>query len=218
MAVLFDLDGTILGARKEKGIVRNECAKELGLPEIRNEDYYDTLREVLHNNEIEDRVPIFEKIFDDEESARRMAELYRVESLKNAYVYPDAKEVLKKIKEKKGLITNGPKKIQSEKIREFGLEDFFDYIAISGELSKSKPGGEIFRFVLEKLDSSSEESLYVGNVPELDVQGAKNGGLTSVLINRGDNSSPDDVSEYEPDYVIEDLKELFDIIEKEKLK
>ncbi len=218
MAVLFDLDGTILGARKEKGFVRNECAKELGLPEIENEDYYDTLRNVLHNKEVDDRVPIFREIFDDEESAERMAGIYREESLKNAYIYPDAKEVLKEIKAKKGLITNGPREIQWEKIRKFGLEDFFDYIAVSGEIAKSKPESEIFRFVLKKLESTPEESLYVGNVPELDVQGAKSAGLISVLINRGDECAPDDIFKHDPDYVIGDLRDLLDIIKLEDIK
>lgn len=218
MAVLFDLDGTILGAQKEKGLVRNECAQKLELPEIEDEDYYNTLREVLHNEKVDNRIPIFEKIFDDEELAREMAEIYREKSLKNLYIYPDAKEVLKKIETKKGLITNGPKSIQWEKIREFDLEDFFDYIAVSGEIAKSKPDGEVFRFVLDKLDSSPEESLYVGNVPELDVQGAKNAGLLSVLINRGDECSPDDIFDYEPDYVIGDLKDLLEIIKIEDIK
>ncbi len=218
MVVLFDLDGTILGARKEKGLVREKCTQKLGLPDIENEEYYDTLREVLHNKKVDNRVPIFEEIFDDKELAREMAEIYREKSLKNAYIYPDAKEVLKKISVKKGLITNGPKSVQWEKIKEFDLEDFFDYIAVSGEIAKSKPDSEVFTHVLEELDSSPEESLYVGNVPELDVQGAKNAGLLSVLINRGDECSPDGIFEYEPDYVIKDLRDLIEIIKLEDIK
>lgn len=95
-------------------------------------------------------------------------------------------------------------------MREFDLEKYFDFIAISGELGVSKPGKEIFQIALESLDSTPEETLYVGDLPGTDVLGARNAGVISVLVLRENESS----IKHEPDYEIKDLRELQNILDK----
>lgn len=208
MAVLFDLDGTILGTYREKIEVRNECAREMGLPEMSNEKYYEVFNRIMDNSKVETRVPIFEEILGDRDTAEELAKEYRKRSLENTYVYPEAKEVLRNLPGKKALITNGPRLVQREKLKKFDLADYFDSIFISGEIGKSKPGEEIFLLALDSLESTPDESLYVGNSLRLDVAGANNAGLTSVLISRDEDSVGS-----EPDYEIKDLKELYEIVD-----
>ncbi len=218
MAVLFDLDGTILGAKRNKHEIRNEATQEAGVDEIGDEEYYGTINEVLDDNKIENRVPIFKEILNDEDKAERLASIYHEKSLDNAYVYPDALEALKEIDAKKGLITDGPADVQRDKIDSFGLEKYFDNIVISGEVGLSKPNKEIFDYALEKLDSNQSNSLYVGNVPQLDVKGAKNAGLLSVVREEDGSDLPIKESNYQPDYTIRDMTELLDIIDKEGIE
>ncbi|KXB08716.1 hypothetical protein AKJ56_00435 [candidate division MSBL1 archaeon SCGC-AAA382N08] len=213
MAVLFDLDGTILGSYRDKGEVRNECARKFGLSGIDNNDYYKVLREVSTDKNFDTRELIFQRLIDDREIAKRVTGEYEKRALENYYVFRDAKEVLSKIDSKKGLVTNGPRLTQRKKIEKFGLEKYFDVIGISGEIGKSKPRKDIFRIVLDSMQSKPEESLYVGNVPHLDIPGAKNAGLVSVLIIREDEPSFSNGSfNSEPDYVIKDLRELLSIL------
>ena len=218
MAVLFDLDGTILGAKRNKHEIRDEATQEAGVDKIRDEEYYGTINEVLDDSKIENRVPFFREILNDEDKAERLASIYHEKSLDNAYVFPDALEALKKIEVKKGLITDGPADVQKDKIDSFGLEKYFDYIVISGEVGLSKPNREIFDYALEKLDSNHSDSLYVGNVPELDVKGAKNAGLISVVREEDGSDLPIKDSNYQPDYKIRDMTELLDIIDKEGIE
>ncbi|KXB07599.1 hypothetical protein AKJ51_00905 [candidate division MSBL1 archaeon SCGC-AAA382A20] len=214
MAVLFDLDGTILGFYRDKSKVRNECARKYGVSEIAPEEYYYAMRKVIQNSKINDREPVFEQIVGDSKVARKIAQDYEKRSLENSFVHEDAEEVLSGIKSKKGLVTNGPRSTQWRKIKKFDLEKYFDSVVVSGEVGKSKPGKEIFEIVLNNLESSPDESIYVGNVPELDVVGANNAGLVSVLINRecelcrGDNRKFNP----KPDYEIRDLRELYGIV------
>lgn len=217
MAVLFDLDGTILGSYRDKNEVRNECVRKYGVQEIDKEKYFEVLNEVLHNSKVEDREPIFRRFIGDEELSGIVAEEYEERSLENVFVYPDAEEVLPKIKSKKGIVTNGPRLTQWGKIRKFELEKYFDSIVVSGEVGKSKPGKEIFQIALRSLKAAPGESLYVGNVPHLDVKGAENAGLVSVLIDRDGNFEDSEKVNPKPDYIIGDLRELYGIVDTEEI-
>lgn len=208
MAVLFDLDGTILGSRRSKSEVMNECLEELGLSGITRSEYHEAFEKVIKNNKVDTRVPVFELVVGDRGLAEELAERYRKRSLENATLYPDAEVVLRDLSVKKGLLTNGPRLTQWEKIKKFDLQDYFDSIMISGEIGRSKPGKEIFEYSLESLKSKPSESMYVGDAAEIDVAGARNAGLVSVLVDRfGD---PDVL---EPDYKIKDLRELYSILD-----
>lgn len=208
MTVLFDLDGTILG-RKEGGRLRSELARKFQVPKISREEYYETFKEVINDSKVDTRLPVFERILNDGKLARQFTEDYREKTLDYAFVYPDAEEVLQNLEVKKGLVTNGSRLGQREKIQRFDLKQFFDTIVISGEIGWSKPGPEIFLRALEDLETRPEETLYVGDTPEMDIKGAHNAGLTSVLVIR-DTDPPGP----EPDYKIKDLRELYEIVEK----
>ena len=208
MAVIFDLDGTILGASRSKSEIMKECARELGLPEISREEYHKAFNEITKNQKVDTRVPVFEKIIGNREMAEQLAALYDKRSLENSIIYQDAQEVLEKLKVKKGLLTNGPREVQWGKIKKFDLEKYFDSVVVSGEIGESKPGKQIFELALKELDSTPQESLYVGDVRLQDVAGAKNAGLTSVLIKRhGEMDGP------KADYEINDLRDLYGILD-----
>lgn len=66
------------------------------------------------------------------------------------------------------------------------VADLFDPVVISGKVGVEKPDPQIFRMALEQSGVSPEESVYVGDHPRIDVEGAQAVGMGAVLIDRRD--------------------------------
>jgi putative hydrolase of the HAD superfamily len=208
MAVLFDLDETILGTSEKRIEILNRCAKEVGAPEIKRSEYFKIFDRLIQRGRIDTRRPIFEELLHDKDLAEKLTKRYQSLSIEKTFFYPDAKEVLQNLPGKKGLVTNGPRLVQREKIEKFDLSKYFDVIVISGEVGVAKPDPRIFHCALSSIGSSPAESFYVGDVEKLDIIGAKNAGLTSILIRR-DGAPP----KVKPDYEIRDMRELYELVQ-----
>ena len=83
--------------------------------------------------------------------------------------------------------------------RLFGLLDgldighFFDPIVASTHAGAAKPEPSIFQHALSAHGLKPQEALHIGDSYDMDVVGARNAGLTPVLINRSDRTqSPKD--------------------------
>ncbi len=213
MAVLFDLDGTILGAKEQKIDIMKECTEKIGVREISRDEYLDVFGRVIGSGKIDTRKPVLEEILGDGEQAERLAEEYKKRSLEVTFVYPDAEEVLQKLDGKKALVSNGPRKTQWEKIERFDLQKYFESIIISGEIGIAKPDPRIYQFALDELSSNGSDSYFVGDVEDTDILGANRAGLKSVFIKRNESQSSTVA-----DYVIEDMRDLFHIVKNDETK
>jgi len=67
-----------------------------------------------------------------------------------------------------------------------GLAEPFDVIIDSGVVGVEKPDPEIFRIALERLGATPGESVYVGDLPSVDVVGAAAAGIRPILIDPWD--------------------------------
>ena len=144
MAVLFDLDGTILGTSEKKIAILNSCAKDVGAPAITREKYYEVFDRLIQRGKLDTRTPIFETLLKDKKLAEKLSKQYQHRALEKTFVYPDAMDILQTLPGKKGLVTNGPRLSQRMKIETFGLSKYFDVIVISGEVGVAKPNPQIF--------------------------------------------------------------------------
>jgi putative hydrolase of the HAD superfamily len=103
-------------------------------------------------------------------------------------LYDDTLPVLKSLKEqglKLGLISNVGKDADNL-FSNLGLQEHLDFIVTSFEIGHDKPEPEIFLAALEKAGVPAEHVMYVGDQYELDIVGARNVGMTAVLIDRMD--------------------------------
>lgn len=80
-----------------------------------------------------------------------------------------------------GVISNSEGAIV-ELLEKVGLAKYFETIIDSGRVGVNKPDERIFRIALEQLNATAETSVYVGDVPAVDVDGARAAGLRAVLI------------------------------------
>jgi len=71
-----------------------------------------------------------------------------------------------------------------DRIRNLGLEPYFDAILLSGEVGFEKPGPEIFLEALEELNMVPTEVVHVGDNYTSDVRGAQKAGIPAVLLDR----------------------------------
>jgi HAD superfamily hydrolase (TIGR01549 family) len=106
-------------------------------------------------------------------------------------------------------------------IHDFGLNTFFDVVVISADIDKRKPDPVIFMNALQSLNIGASEAVFVGDTPKTDVKGARNVGMTSILLDRKHATSDgeallyvqdEDDTNTEPDYIVEHLFSVVDVL------
>ncbi|MBN1690903.1 MAG: HAD family hydrolase [Dehalococcoidia bacterium] len=121
--------------------------------------------------------------------------------------FPDSVPALKLVKQRKlitGLISNVGQEIDSY-CREMGFEPYLDYKVTSFEVGFDKPRPEIFQLALDRAGVGADESVFIGDVYEQDIVGARGVGMKPILINRNGNTSYDCI-------VISDLSGVLDYV------
>jgi putative hydrolase of the HAD superfamily len=112
-------------------------------------------------------------------------DLFQAHYAKNWKIFPDALPCLEALAPLRlGLISNGWGRQQREKLKLEGLEKKFGLIAISSEVGMAKPDPRIFRMACAALSVSPSEAIYIGDIYEMDVQGAQRAGLLPVWLRR----------------------------------
>ena len=144
----------------------------------------------------------------DPAAAVDAADTYAAERVRNYVPYDDAEPALAELHGSLplGLITNGAVGGQREKLDTIGLTEYFDYVAVSGELGFGKPGPEIFEAALDALGVPAARAAHVGDRLEYDVVGALNAGMFAVWLNRNGATAPPGLPR--PDAEIEGLGQL----------
>ena len=100
-------------------------------------------------------------------------------------VYPDVFPCLEAIfPAKLGLISNGWSEQQRKKLELENLGKKFQVVVISSEVGMAKPDPRIFQMACAALNVSTSEAAYVGDLYDLDVQGAGAAGLLPIWLRR----------------------------------
>ncbi|UMB55259.1 YjjG family noncanonical pyrimidine nucleotidase [Lutibacter sp. A64] len=81
------------------------------------------------------------------------------------------------------IITNGFNEVQTKKIKNSGLDTYFNQVITSESAGVKKPNPHIFNFALSKANATSKESIMIGDNWEADIMGAKNVGLDVIFCN-----------------------------------
>ncbi|TYB30979.1 MAG: HAD family hydrolase [Candidatus Mcinerneyibacterium aminivorans] len=103
----------------------------------------------------------------------------------NWSLYDDVKVTLEKLGDYKlGIISDGDSHQQRDKLKEFRIERYFNSIVVSGDINAVKPDKRIFKECLNRLETSSQKSLYIGDDYKRDFKGAIKNGLKACLIDR----------------------------------
>jgi putative hydrolase of the HAD superfamily len=100
-------------------------------------------------------------------------------------LFPEVIETLEYLKPKYHLhvITNGFNEVQFKKLRNCGIEHFFEKIVTSDNAQSQKPNMKIFEYALTSVNAKKIESLMIGDDWDLDIMGAKSYGFDQVYFN-----------------------------------
>ncbi|MGM9844522.1 MAG: YjjG family noncanonical pyrimidine nucleotidase [Muribaculaceae bacterium] len=121
---------------------------------------------------------------------------------------PGARTLLENIKArglKIGVLSNGFKEVQYDKLRSGGVLDMIDCIVLSDEIDINKPDHRLFDYALLKAGTTAKQSIMIGDNPDTDIKGALNAGWHAVFFNR--NNLPIEFGEE-----VTTVKDLKDII------
>ena len=140
--------------------------------------------------------------------ALEMYEIYWQYILKNMKLNANVLEVLEFCKLKKikiGVCTDLTVHIQHRKIRKLGINEYVDAIVTSEEVGVEKPNFKMYNKILEKLDVTPGEVLFVGDSLKKDVLGSMEYGMKALWYSKINN---------EKCQSIQNFNELLEILKK----
>ena len=117
------------------------------------------------------------------------------------YLDPDTEKILHTLhgKYKLGIVSNFaiPECVQ-ELLKTHGLADLLDVIVVSAAVNKRKPSPDIFLNTLKELGVSADETVFVGDTLDADIDGAKGVGIKAIYIERRIENSGGHVKQIKP--------------------
>jgi len=143
----------------------------------------------------------------DIEMKNELLNLYKVLS-----PYPEVKETLEKLKEKKyklAILSNGTPSLLNELVKSNDLQNLFDDIFSIEEVKIYKPDSRVYDLPIKKFKFRKDEIVFL-SANTWDVSGAGNYGFNSIWVNRSNNIF--DSLDFKPNIEIKSLNELLSII------
>jgi putative hydrolase of the HAD superfamily len=111
-----------------------------------------------------------------------------------AHMEPDTAGTLQQLRARGlsiGVVSNSDGRV-AQFLEHAGLSPFLDFVVDSGVVGVEKPDPRIFEIACERGNVRPDEVIHVGDLYEIDVVGARNAGITPVLIDPwGARENPD---------------------------
>jgi len=142
----------------------------------------------------------------DKSMRNELLDLYKILN-----TFPEVKDVLKKLKEKKyrlAILSNGTPALLNDLVKSNNLESIFEDIFSIEEVGIYKPDAKVYDIPFKKYQIQKNEIAFL-SANTWDVSGAGNYGYNAIWVNRNNNIF--DNLDYKPKNEIKNLKHLLDI-------
>jgi len=204
--LFFDLDHTLWDFERNSGVTLAHLYKEFdlasrGIPDFElfrvtyeghNERLWDRYRKGFIRREELRWKRMWHTLIDfkigNEKLAKELSEVYLELLPQQGLLLPYAIEVLDYCTAKGyklHLITNGFEATQLQKIRNSGIDHYFNHMVTSEGSNSLKPHPGIFDHALSLTGASLAESIIIGDTLEADIIGGINYGMDQVYYNPG---------------------------------
>jgi len=224
-AVLFDLDNTLADTRSRKIKCVKQSIKKMiaaGL-DMGYEKAFSLIMKIYKKSDYENSTIFQDFLIEstgkiDYKILSAAIVEYRKIRYKYEKPYNGMKETLRAMRKYDniilGILTDTSKIRAWTRLTSLGLADFFDIVLTFDDTKSKKPGINGFKKAIKILKLNPEEILYIGDIPEKDIKGAKNAGMKTALAKYG-QFLPDSTA---PDYVVNNPRELIKILKSENNK
>ena len=223
-AVIFDLDNTLMDFMTMKENAINAAAKAMidaGL-NIDPKKAHDELYAIYDREGIE-----FQKVFNnfledylgyvDWKILSSGVVAYRKAREASLVLYPHVNMTLTELL-KRGLklavLSDAPRREAWLRLCYLQLQHTFDTVITFEDTGFKKPHQTPFRKVLSIINVEPEDTMMVGDWPERDLVGARKAGMITVFARYGFSFDRQPVGAEGADYVIDDIREILEIIGK----
>lgn len=214
-AVIFDLDGTLIDSLSSYLYSMNTVIKKFGLEPITRERlrFYLNMSKPLQEI-LQDLSPLFLNPEMNRRVAEEILDVYLEVQKESVSLLPGVREVLEFLKRrgvKVGIVTG--RTIEGEKkyleLERLGIRELIDCFVTARETER-KPSSSGILKCLEELKANPEEAIFVGDSVS-DMEAGKKARLFTVGVLTGVGSR-EDLLLGNPDCLIEDLRELLDLL------
>lgn len=223
--IFFDLDDTLLDFKRAEKISLVKMFTETGIEpkeellkrysEINAEEWgklerKETTMEILLINR-------YRRLFDEygiDKDPTAACGMYENNLAYGFYVMPFAVETLNQLYKKFNLYiaSNGRTEIQTARLEKADMTKYFKGIFVSETVGCEKPDKQFFDYCfLHSGGAKKEDSIMVGNSLSSDIAGGGNAGIKTCLLCLDGKKERGNIK---PDYIINSLKELPELLEK----
>ncbi|MCM3602518.1 pyrophosphatase PpaX [Robertmurraya korlensis] len=208
--ILFDLDGTLIDT--------NELIIQSFLHTLQH--YYPD--QYKREDVIPFMGPTLVETFGamNPENVEEMIKTYRTFNISNhdslVKEFEGVKETVMALKEKGykiGIVTSKMSDVVMKGLKLTKLDPYFEIVVALDHVEKAKPDPGPVRMALEKLHSSPEEAIMVGDNHH-DILGGKNAGVRTAAV-AWSIKGRDYLAKYNPDYMLENMTDLLAVLEAE---
>ena len=192
-AIIFDAYGTLFNVNS----AAEKCKNKIGDKWEPFANYWRTIQlEYTWLRSLMNRHQDFWKVTED--SLDKSMKVFQINmSMKNELLglykvlstFPEVKETLKKLKEKKyklAILSNGTPSLLKELVSGNNLENIFDDVMSVEEVKKYKPHPDVYNLPIKKYQIEKNQFVYL-SANTWDVSAAGNFGFNSVWVNRNKN-------------------------------
>lgn len=208
-AIFFDVDGTLVDARKDIVKAVNYTLVKLNLKKRPAKDIISYI-----GTGVKDLVTksLNTKNADLIDKAINIFSGYYVDhSADEAKLYPHTEEVLEYFKGKrKFILTNRYSRFADITLKKLGVRDYFEGIIGGDDENCLKPSACVLDMFLPKFKIAKARAVIVGDMA-IDIMTGKNSGVKTCWVTYGLGKAKD-VCDLNPDYTVDDLIELKNII------
>ena len=212
--VAFDLDYTLAVTTKDRDAILRDAVDAVDGPQIHREEYLTAHRENLTT---QSRTPVFRDLLVDRPTnvdPEELASAYRKEISDALEPLAGIEAFIQELRStyRVGLLTNGSVLAQRSKIEQLGWEELFDTTLVTGELPAGKPDTAAFDALLDGLGTAANETVYIGDTPLDDIEGATESGLYAiqVLFEGGPDRDPRADGYVDRERLVDELPGLID--------
>ena len=222
-AILFDFDGTLVDyvasdiqslrwLHEHTGVsvpfddfLETAVAEIMTFHELVDQNQIDPL--MMHSFRLQNTFGRYEMSCD-----KRWVQQYQNQLICNCSPLPGVVEMLQIIqtRAKLGLVTNAyDGQEQRARIKNSGLDQFFDCIVVAGEVGIYKPDPALFLQAVRLLNTTPGQTIFVGDSLKYDVVGAISAGLQTVLVTKNLHSLAS-----KADYNVQSINSLTQLLQK----